>query len=60
MSKLMHEPCGCTHDGGAWLRLCPDHRAEADALHARAKHDHETVWQQVDALRLTVTDELLR
>ena len=54
MTRLMHEPCGCTHDGGAWLKLCAEHRAEADELHARAKRDHEA------SMRLTVTDELLR
>ena len=25
------EPCGCRHNGGRYLELCPEHRAEYDA-----------------------------
>lgn len=33
------ESCGCTHNGARWLSECEPHRAENDALHARAMAD---------------------
>jgi hypothetical protein len=29
------EPCGCTHDGSQWLKLCDPHQDENDRTRAR-------------------------
>jgi hypothetical protein len=38
--------CGCTHDGTRWLKMCPTHRAETDATHARWTADRERKREQ--------------
>lgn len=38
--RKQKEDCGCTHDGHKWLSECEKHKAENDALHARAHADH--------------------
>ena len=44
--RKVKEPCGCTHDGHKWLTECDAHKAENDALHARALADHRAANQQ--------------
>ena len=36
---MTREPCGCTHDGGAWLKLCAPHAAEHNERHLRAAYE---------------------
>jgi hypothetical protein len=38
--RKQKEECGCTHDGHRWLAFCEKHKAEEDALHARALAEH--------------------
>ena len=38
--RKVKEDCGCTHNGERWLELCEPHKAEEDALHARALAEH--------------------
>lgn len=35
-TALTREPCGCKHDGRAWLHLCEPHAAEHNERHLRA------------------------
>lgn len=32
--------CGCKHSDRAWTHECEKHKAESDALHARALFEH--------------------
>lgn len=34
------EPCGCVHDGHAWLTMCAAHKAEHDDTHERWAIEH--------------------
>lgn len=37
---MTREPCGCRHNGTAWLEMCPTHKAEHDETHARWACEH--------------------
>lgn len=52
--KKIREDCGCEHDHRKWLKLCPTHQAEYDALHRQALEDHKTSSRE---LRRSETSE---
>jgi hypothetical protein len=47
--KTARLPCGCRYECGdreRWLELCPEHKAETDAIHARWAEEHRAQQQQ--------------
>lgn len=38
---MIREPCGCAHNGRAWLRMCEAHRAEHDERSLRAQREKD-------------------
>lgn len=52
--KTARDPCGCKWMVDArerWLELCPKHKAEHDALHARAQVEHQVSLADFNAPR---------
>ncbi len=39
-SPIYREPCGCTHDGSAWLKFCAPCEADYVARHEMAHAEH--------------------